>query len=180
MLNSWKQNSFDWPYSIHKGKNKHLNGTSVDWTHLTYRLIAKQDVDVRHNLHQGLFKELADEWCWEVHAEDLVLIWSMLCHLEDWLRGHSQEKTLKQKSETKIFTTLSFQQFGCLQLNHTNDSVQSSSVLYRQRYFCFDRVTWARMEWTAAGSCKLKHFKLLICGFQILTRQFQGDMASYH
>lgn len=29
----------------------------------TYRLVAKQDVDIRHNLHQGLFKELADEWC---------------------------------------------------------------------------------------------------------------------
>lgn len=29
----------------------------------TYRLVAKQDVDIRHDLHQGLFKELADERC---------------------------------------------------------------------------------------------------------------------
>lgn len=29
----------------------------------TYRLVAKQDVDVWHDLHQGLFKELADERC---------------------------------------------------------------------------------------------------------------------
>lgn len=40
----------------------------------THRLVAKQDVDVRHDLHQGLFKELADERGREVHAEDLVVV----------------------------------------------------------------------------------------------------------
>lgn len=32
-----------------------------DMSRFTYRLIAKQDVDIRHDLHQGLFEELADE-----------------------------------------------------------------------------------------------------------------------
>lgn len=32
-----------------------------DTFRFTYRLIAKQDVDIRHDLHQGLFEELADE-----------------------------------------------------------------------------------------------------------------------
>lgn len=61
---------------------------------ITYRLVAKQDVDIRHDLHQGLFKELADERRWEVHAEDLVAIRGMLRHLHDRLGGHGQEKTL--------------------------------------------------------------------------------------
>lgn len=61
---------------------------------ITYRLVAKQDVDIRHDLHQGLFKELADERRWEVHAEDLVAIRGMLRHLHDRLGGHGQEKPL--------------------------------------------------------------------------------------
>lgn len=70
------------------------------WRHVssTYRLIAKQDVDIRHDLHQGLLEELADERRWEVHAEDLVVFWSMLCHLQDWLHGHSQEKSLETRT----------------------------------------------------------------------------------
>lgn len=84
----------------------------------TYRLVAKQDVDIRHDLHQGLLKELADERCWEVHAEDFVVLWSMLRHLQDRLRGHGQEKPLKKKNT--IYWCL--KQFDWPELNQTNSS----------------------------------------------------------
>lgn len=41
----------------------------------------------------------------------------------------------------------------------------------RQNYLCFDSTTGARMN-SSAGSYWLKRFKLLICGFWILTRKF--------
>ena len=67
----------------------------------THRLVAKQDVDVGHDLHQVLLEELADERRREVHAEHLVVIRHMLGHLEDRLRGHRQEETLKQQTRTR-------------------------------------------------------------------------------
>lgn len=41
---------------------------------VSYRLVAKQDVHVWHDLHQGLLEELTDERRGEVHAEDLVVL----------------------------------------------------------------------------------------------------------
>ena len=132
----------------------------------TYRLVAKQDVDVRHDLHQGLLKELADERRWEVHAEDFVVIWSVLRHLQDRIRGHGQEKTLKGGI---IFTYI---RFSAVWLTSAEPNKLICTVpLYRRHYLCFDSTTWARMDWTTA-SYGLKHFKLLICGFWSLTRQF--------
>lgn len=64
----------------------------------TYCLVAEQDVDVRHDLHQRLFEELADERCREVQTEDFVVFRGMLRHLEDRLRGHGQEETLQMKT----------------------------------------------------------------------------------
>lgn len=65
-------------------------------TCLTYRLVAEQDVDIRHDLHQGLFEELADERRREIHAEDFVVFGSVFRHLEDRLRGHRQEESLQK------------------------------------------------------------------------------------
>lgn len=62
---------------------------------LSYRLVAKQDVHIRHDLHQGLFKELTDERRREVHAEDLVVLRGVLGHFQDGLRGHGQEEALQ-------------------------------------------------------------------------------------
>lgn len=49
---------------------------TMDWRMpcFTYSLVAKQDVNVRHDHHQGLLEELADEGRREVHAEDLVVV----------------------------------------------------------------------------------------------------------
>lgn len=108
----------------------------------TYRLVAKQDVDVRHDLHQGLFKELADEGRWEVHAEDFVVIWSVLRHLQDWLRGHSQEKPLKRR------ITFTYIMFSAVWLTSTEPNKLISTVPQcRQLYLCFDSTTWTA-EWT--------------------------------
>ena len=62
----------------------------------THRLVAEQDVDVGHDLHQVLLEELADERRREVHAEHLVVLGRVLGHLEDGLRRHRQEETLKR------------------------------------------------------------------------------------
>ena len=72
---------------------------------VTHRLIAEQHVDVGHDLHQVLLEELADERRREVHAEHLVVLGRVLGHLEDRLRGHRQEETLKQQTTNKIIIT---------------------------------------------------------------------------
>lgn len=66
---------------------------------LTYCLIAKQYVDVGHNLHKVILEELADEGCREVQAKQLVIFRCMLRHFQDGLQGDSQEETLEASSD---------------------------------------------------------------------------------
>lgn len=60
-----------------------------------YCLIAEQDINVGHNLYEVVLEELADEWCREVQAKQLVIFRGMLCHFQDGLQRDSQEKTLE-------------------------------------------------------------------------------------
>lgn len=61
----------------------------------THRLVSEDDVDVRHDLHQRLFEELADEGGREVEAEDLVVVRRVFGHFKDGVWRHGQEKTLQ-------------------------------------------------------------------------------------
>lgn len=132
----------------------------------TYRLVAKQDVDVRHDLHQRFLKKLADERCGEVHAEDFVVIGSVLRYLDDWLRGHSQEKTLENRT---IFIYL-HHVFSCLtdfsfirQMYQQCTTEQAASFVFWQ-HKTGPEGNELLQQWT-------KTLKLLICGFWILTEQ---------
>lgn len=49
--------------------------------------------------------------------------------------------------------------------------IAHTAALHRQHHLWSNSRTWAQMDWTT-GSLGLKDFKLLICGFWILTRQF--------
>lgn len=62
----------------------------------THRLISEDDVNVRHDLHQRLFEELADEGGREVETEDLVVDRCVFGHFEDGFWRYGQEKTLEE------------------------------------------------------------------------------------
>uniref|UniRef100_A0A8C2A2K6 Dual specificity protein phosphatase n=1 Tax=Cyprinus carpio TaxID=7962 RepID=A0A8C2A2K6_CYPCA len=65
----------------------------------THRLVPEDDVNVRHDLHQRLFEELADEGRREVQTEDLVVVRCVFGHFEDGLRRHGQEKALQDRDQ---------------------------------------------------------------------------------
>lgn len=67
---------------------------------VAYCLIAKQHINVGHNLHEVILKELADEGRREVHAKELVIFGSMLRYFQDGLQGDSQEETLEGRNDT--------------------------------------------------------------------------------
>lgn len=66
---------------------------------LTYCLVAKQHVDVRHDLHEVVLEELADEGRREVQAKQLVIFRRMLGHLQYGLQRHGEEETLGTKGD---------------------------------------------------------------------------------
>lgn len=134
---------------------------------ITYRLVAKQDVDIRHDLHQGLFKELADERRWEVHAEDLVAIRGMLRHLHDRLGGHGQEKPLGTRTGFIYIMCV----WGAGSTSAGADKPIRSVPFDRQRCHISDSAAPAQIH-LSAGFFVLKPFKRLICGPRILTRTF--------
>lgn len=57
-------------------------------------LVAKQKVDVRHLVHQRLFKRrhLADEWCRQVGGVDAVVLRAVLGQEHARLGGHGDEE----------------------------------------------------------------------------------------
>lgn len=71
----------------------------------THRLISKEDVNIRHDFHQGSLEELANERCRQIQSEDLVLLSGILSHFQYWLWGHCKKKALgKEKKEEKMRT----------------------------------------------------------------------------
>lgn len=68
---------------------------------VAYCLIAKQHINVGHNLHEVILKELTDEGRREVHAEQLVIVRSVLRYFQDGLQGDSQEETLQGTNDTE-------------------------------------------------------------------------------
>eukprot|EP00123_Amoebidium_parasiticum_P001337 comp12405_c0_seq1/m.7305 comp12405_c0_seq1/g.7305 ORF comp12405_c0_seq1/g.7305 comp12405_c0_seq1/m.7305 type:complete len:330 (+) comp12405_c0_seq1:559-1548(+) len=60
---------------------------------LSLRLVAEDKVPVWCSLQHGLLEELAQEGCRQVHAEDLVVLCSLFGHVQNGVRGHSQEET---------------------------------------------------------------------------------------
>ena len=75
------------------------NGTQIQSEDVgfssTDRFIAEHNVHVGHDLHERLLEELADEGRLQVQAEDLVVLRSVLGHLQNGLWRHSQEKALQ-------------------------------------------------------------------------------------
>lgn len=60
----------------------------------THRLVAKQHINIGHNLHEVILEELADEGRREVQAKQLVIFRCVLGHLQHGLQRDSQEETL--------------------------------------------------------------------------------------
>ena len=68
---------------------------------VAYRFIAKQHVNVGHDLHEVVLEKLADEGRREVQAEQLVIFRGMLCHFQNGLQRDSQEETLEGTNDTE-------------------------------------------------------------------------------
>lgn len=69
---------------------------------MAYCLIAEEDIDVGHDLHQVVLEELADEGGGEIHAEQLVAFRRVLRHLQDGLQGDGQEETLRGTKTSNV------------------------------------------------------------------------------
>ena len=48
----------------------------------THRLISKEDVNIRHDIHQGSLEELANKRCRQIQSEDLVVLSSIASHFQ--------------------------------------------------------------------------------------------------
>lgn len=59
-----------------------------------YRLVAKQDIDVGHDLHEVILEKLRDKRRGQVQTEELVSFRGMLRHFQDGLHRNGQEETL--------------------------------------------------------------------------------------
>ena len=63
----------------------------------THRFISKQYIYIGQDLQHGLFEELAQKWCRQVHSECFVLLKGVFGQPQYWWGAHSQWKTLKSK-----------------------------------------------------------------------------------
>lgn len=60
-----------------------------------YRLVAKQHIDVGHDLHEAVLEKLGDKRRRQVQAKQLVAFRGMLGHLQDGLHRNGQKKSLE-------------------------------------------------------------------------------------
>lgn len=67
-----------------------------------YRLVAKQHVDVGHDLHEVVLEKLGDKRRGQVQAKQLVGVGGVLRHRQDGLHRNSQEEPLRTRQTTGI------------------------------------------------------------------------------